>query len=123
MQPDADGPAPKKPESGVSEVLSPLRALLKARGARGSQAVGDLRTSDIFEFRLIQRRVPLPLGWLLSERSRIAIDRATQYEGGNLWARRQIGDLLYPNRPSSVPVDAVAVRADASEREIQKENL
>jgi hypothetical protein len=127
--PDADGPTPQPPERWVNEVLSPLRALLKTRGARGSQAVGDIRELlaarlnqhyELIEFRLVERKIPLPLGWLLSERSRIAIDNATELEGGNVWARERIGDLLHVQRSY---VDPVAASAAASTTEMNKENL
>ena len=123
-KPDADGPAPKKPERWLNEILSPLRALLNTRGARGSQAVGDVRELlaarlgqryEVIEFRLIQRRVPLPLGWLLSEHSRIAIDRATRTEGGNVWALERIGGLLR----EPLQADPVAQSAEASAIELQ----
>jgi hypothetical protein len=118
-KPDAGGPAPRTPERWVNEILSPLRALLGTRDARGSQAVGDARellgtrvgrTVGVIEFRLIQRRIPLPLGWLLSERSRIEIDQATQKEGGNLWAMKRIGKLLGTEvlRPDPVAASAKA---------------
>ncbi len=125
--PGAAGPRPAPPETWVNEVLSPLRALLNTRNGRGSQAVGDLREMlaarldqpNIIEFRLIQRRVPLPLGWVLSERSRIEIDRATRTEGGNVWAMKQIGKLL---GAASLPADPVAQSAEASARELKRES-
>jgi hypothetical protein len=126
--PDTDGPSPGSPERWINEVLSPLRALLNTRGARGSQAVGDLREllaarldqrSNVIEFRLIQRQVPLPLGWLLSERSRIEIDLATRREGGNLWAMKEIGRRL---GAKYLPADPVAASAAASAIELEKEN-
>jgi hypothetical protein len=122
--PGADGPANGTPEIWANEVLSPLRALLNTRGARGSQAVGDIRElvggADVLEFRLIQREIPLPLGWLLSEQSRIEIDQATQREGGNIWALRQIGRALRVD-PSKPLADPVAASAAASAAELDEE--
>jgi hypothetical protein len=127
--PGAAGPTAGRPEAWLNEVLSPLRALLNTRGARGSQAVGDIREllaakvgspSEVFEFRLVQRGVPLPLGWLLSERSRIEIDRATQREGGNLWAMKRIGEAL---EAGVAPLaDPVAWSAEASAAELEKQS-
>lgn len=122
--PGAEGPRPGKPEMWANEVLSPLRALLNTRGARGSQAVGDIRElvggADVLEFRLIQRDIPLPLGWLLSERSRIEIDLATQREGGNRWAIRQIGRALRADAAKPL-VDPVAQSAADSAAELKRE--
>jgi hypothetical protein len=127
--PDEAGPRHGKPETWINEVMSPLRALLHTRDARGSQAVGDIRQmlatevgkpSDLVELRLIQRKVPLPLGWLLSERSRIEIDLATQREGGNLWAMKRIGDALHAS-VAHLPADPVARSAQASVDELKKE--
>ena len=72
-------------------------------------------------FRLIQREIPLPLGWLLSEQSRIEIDQATQREGGNIWAQQQIGKALRGD-PAKALVDPVADSAAASEAELDEEN-
>ena len=69
-----------------------------------------------------QRKIPLPLGWLLSERSRIEIDLATQREGGNRWAMKRIGRVLGID-PAHSPADPVAWSAEASAAELKKENL
>lgn len=81
---DADGctvkkPAPVKPEGFMNEVLSPLRALLATRGARGELAYQEaLRMPGVekYEFLLTQQKhgIVLPLGWLLAARTRNAID-------------------------------------------------
>lgn len=88
--------APNTAERFANEVLSPLRALLNTRSARGSQAVGDLLANDVafVELRLIPRTVPLPLGWVLSERAQDAIDTAMDCEGGNRTAVRIVAQTL-----------------------------
>lgn len=74
-------------ESGLGESMSPLRAVMNARSARSDESVRRLQhtveltreTVDKFtarwvEFRLLDRGVPLPLGWLLSQNARSEID-------------------------------------------------
>jgi hypothetical protein len=110
--PGSCGPAaPKKSNSFAGDVLAPLWGLLNARGARGQQAVGDLAQamrsvggvppavrSDIVEFRLIPRTVPLPLGWVLSGPAMDAIDLAMTAEAGN-----RSGIQIVKNRLGMVP--------------------
>ena len=123
--PDVYGPFPYHGPEGPStafnaekwanEVLSPLRALLNTRGARGEQAVGDVRNErlpfgplpTLLEFRLVQVNVPIPLGWVLSYQSRNAMDGAMETQG-NRWSRDQIARWL------SVPVapDPAAMKAN-----------
>lgn len=125
--PDARGPSPGKPTRWVNELLSPVRALFKTRNARGSQAVGDLqellpvaigKEPDVIEFRLIERRIPLPLSWILSQRARVEIDGAIGREGGNLWALERVGRALGGSQPTiplaARPTDPVAMSAAAS---------
>lgn len=126
-----EGPTP--PVSGdqwANEVLSPLRALLNTRGARGQQAVGDVRTTSRFstaspepqpapqaatasglptllEFRLVQRQVPIPLGWVLSYQAQHAIDSAVE-TNANRWSRDAIAKWL---TGSAAPADAMAVQS------------
>jgi hypothetical protein len=68
-------PAPAKPQSWAGEVLSPLRALLHTRDARGLLAaselreLAELRDGKYFQFRLCsdpERPAPA-LGWVLSK--------------------------------------------------------
>ena len=75
---------------GLNEVLSPVRALFSARKSRGRSAV-ELSTFTVndgiddplkYKFRTLFLKksgdgVKLPLGWLISERSRKFIDRQT----------------------------------------------
>jgi hypothetical protein len=72
-------PPPAQPERWANEVLSPVRALLNARGSRAVLAVGQLTPvtdAPVVQFRLVQypHTVPMPLGWLLSLHTRGAID-------------------------------------------------
>ncbi len=97
-----EGPSTKfNAERWANEVLSPLRALLNTRGARGEQAVGDVRNErlpvgglpTLVEFRLVQTDVPIPLGWVLSYQARSAMDGAMETQG-NRWSRDQIARWL-----------------------------
>jgi hypothetical protein len=75
----ADGspvPLPKATRF-MNEVLSPLRALLNTRGARGTLAYAEAKALvPNFEFLLTQQEggIVMPLGWLLAQRTRNAID-------------------------------------------------
>ncbi|HEX3528552.1 MAG TPA: hypothetical protein VH988_15915 [Thermoanaerobaculia bacterium] len=70
------GPAPQR---FLNEALSPLRALVATRGARGELAYAEaLRLPQVIphQFLLTQetKGIMLPLGWLLAQRTRNAID-------------------------------------------------
>jgi hypothetical protein len=72
---------PKPPERFASEALSPLRALLDTRGARGVLAYDEAEElpavgGRVYEFLLTEREhgIVMPLGWLLAARTRSAID-------------------------------------------------
>jgi hypothetical protein len=101
----------------LNELLSPPRALLNTRNARGSFAVKNLRAATghptrqgFFEIGLCEKvqtdrgpkRAPLPLGWQLSTSARQAME--TQLDKGcrgsdNPGMIRKIGDLLRPGPP------------------------
>jgi len=75
---------PKGPTRFANEVLSPLRALLNVRGAHATLAYSEVQRQvselvppgEQFEFLLTQEQkgIVLPLGWLLAQRTRSAID-------------------------------------------------
>ncbi len=78
-------PATKFTATRLSEVLTPVRALLNVRGARGASAVRQLATAitalndrglmaEMVEFDLTRDSVPLVLGWQMSDRARQEID-------------------------------------------------
>lgn len=76
---EPDEPTP--PERFAAEALSPLRALLDTRGARGVLAYDEAEElpavgGRVYEFLLTQREhgMVMPLGWLLAPRTRSAID-------------------------------------------------
>jgi hypothetical protein len=74
------GDAPSlKPETIANEVLSPVRALLDTRNARGVIAVKQLEEAvgpmNVFTFDLEPTKPALPLGWVLSDVTRTLIDR------------------------------------------------
>jgi hypothetical protein len=75
---------PSGPTRFANEVLSPLRALLNVRGAHATLAYSEVQRQvnelvppgEQFEFLLTQEKkgIVLPLGWLLAQRTRSAID-------------------------------------------------
>jgi hypothetical protein len=80
------GDAAWRPADGLAELLSPLRALLGAREARGSLALAELRqerlVGDFVELGICKPKegeegaaAPLPLGWQLSDGVREELDR------------------------------------------------
>jgi len=79
---DANGSPMPPPRATrfMNEVLSPLRALLNTRGAHGVLAYAEARrpvpAANQFEFLLTQQQhgIVMPLGWLLAQRTRNAID-------------------------------------------------
>jgi hypothetical protein len=83
--------------------------MLNTRGARGVLAVEQLRTlvrclveqgrnADLVEFRLRERDVRLPLGWLLSQRARDDI-AAQVTDEANAAGYRRVIDALRPPQP------------------------
>ncbi len=61
----------------LSEILSPLRALLNVRPARGFQsraALENENSDDFYHVGIKQSTVKLPLGWMLSEIARDEMD-------------------------------------------------
>lgn len=83
FDPTLDAP----PDTGLSETLSPIRALMRTRVARGSYAVKSLKAAvgsrNFRDFSLCDEirvgenmeKVPLPLGWQLSDNAQEAMDR------------------------------------------------
>jgi hypothetical protein len=94
---EIDNPASTEREkykgSGLNEIMSPIKTLLNTRGARGNDAVRQMQTAMqnlrgaqatdqnectlgcMFNFELNEEKVKLPLGWLLSNKSRCEIQR------------------------------------------------
>jgi hypothetical protein len=78
----ADGSSVSLPKAArfMNEVLSPLRALLNTRSARGTLSYAEAQAlvppANQFEFLLTQQEhgIVMPLGWLLAQRTRNAID-------------------------------------------------
>jgi hypothetical protein len=107
---------PQSAEQWANEVLSPLRALLATRGARGRQAVGDVRTmsqfsgvpDSVIEFRLVQGEVSMPLGWVLSYQAQKAIDGGVESKG-NITSRNTVARWL---GPLPAAADALAVQSN-----------
>ena len=77
--PAQDTPKPQRKFPWASEVMSPLRAMLHTRDARGLLAAADLRATAeyyyrgaYFQFRLCkadEKRADPALGWVLSDES------------------------------------------------------
>jgi hypothetical protein len=128
-------PAPVAPENFMNEMMSPLRALLATRGARGTLAYEEaMRLPDVtkYQFLLTQEThgIVLPLGWLLARRTRNAIDLQVgpkasdqvpcaikpyvEKNAAQLW---QIAQLVNPPLANALPQpDAVQKEAAASEK-------
>jgi hypothetical protein len=138
FQDEAGPERPPAPAQWASELLAPLQAVIEAPASRGRQEVGDLLTAielthgapnaqaamvgssatsaapsplaRLIEFRLVQRDVTFPLGWMLSRQSQVAIEADMRSEG-NRWARDEIGHWLR----ASATEDPLAIE---SEREL-----
>jgi len=82
-----------KPEMIANEVLSPVRALLATRNARGVIALKELEDlvgkENVFEFNLLPTKPSLPLGWVLSDVTRGLIDQQ-MVSGPNVETARQL---------------------------------
>ncbi len=125
-------PPPVPPERFMDEALSPLRALLATRDARGTLAYDeavDLPEVTSHPFLLTQRDhgIVMPLGWLLAPRTRDAIDLQVgpatppdidcairPYVEANVSNLQQIA-LLVSGRPLPAELDAVQQDARQSE--------
>lgn len=125
-----------KPEGFMNETLSPLRALLATRGARGELAYSEaLRlpvTSHEFVLTQASKGIILPLGWLLSDRTRNAIDLQVgpkvpdglecalrPFVEKNLEELRSISQMLNP-LPHAIAVQKVdTVQDEASKSEVK----
>ena len=108
---NANGPNGGGSTHFANEVLSPVRALMDTRAAHTAESLGDIRVAlsdHVIEFRLDGRGVPLPLGWLMSDRSRTAIDNSIVCEGGNLYAARRVAQAIGGQFNSPDPVAMVA---------------
>jgi len=113
-----DGPAaPRTVESFANELLSPLRAVLAARDARGRQAIGDADSGDanVVELRLAPRHpddTKLPLGWMLSDQSMDAIDDGVERQHGNKAAIAALKKFIETGDKSALGQPADCARTD-----------
>jgi len=129
------------PERFVNEALSPLRALLHTRNARGDLAVAEVKglcgtPQDLqchpFVLTQLSRDTVIPLGWLLAPRTRANIDLQVgpQVEPATDPAIRklvqanvdQLREIVFqvsgrraPSRPDEAQVDADAMEQKARE--------
>ena len=97
--PDSSGFPP--PEKVANELLSPIRAIFDTRDARGELAVVNIKKfapARSLVFRLMPQGAPLPLGWLLSQRSQHEIDAAMK-SNENVNAAEVIRGLIAPAQP------------------------
>ena len=120
-------PKPVEPEKWANEILSPPRTLLSVRGARGVTAVDQLRalvgTEHTIEFILDQNKakVQLPLGWLLSLRTRNLIDAQMPGSGGDSnWPDVAKVAALLGTAPTTDAVYTLAVNAEATARKTDR---
>ena len=103
-----------------SELLSPMRAMLGARTARGQFAIEELKKrsgGDYTEILLTRdATTPFPLGWLLSAAARNAIDSAF---GEGQEAALRIGslkELFEPETRAKAYQDPLAKQAIAAQK-------
>ena len=80
----------------------------RMRGADGRE--------DMVEFRLVRRDVPLPLGWVLSERAMDAIDAAVHDEEGNRKAIAIIAQLIAGGDPQLPMCDGAAIAPPVNQK-------
>lgn len=103
----------------ANELLSPIRALLAARGAHADLAEEELKrrmgSGNHTTFELIQTKAVFPLGWLLADRTRNLMDAQmgpqSAENGGNV---RRIAALL--GQENNVRRDLVQELAARGER-------
>jgi hypothetical protein len=102
----------------LSEMLSPVRALMHTREARGTQAVGYLQSEPnvaLLTIRPCRVHLTAPLGWILSQQVRL--DLSSQVQScdnlGADCAAARIKWVAYQVIPTGVP--PAAPRADASD--------
>ena len=131
---------PVPPERFANETLSPVRALLATRGARGTLAYAQaeqLLAGRYYEFILTQEAqggIVMPLGWLLARRTMSAIDEQVgnsvppdippsllPYVTKNVANVTAIATLLAPPAAQAVPPPPDYVQQDAvrSEKEVR----
>jgi hypothetical protein len=112
---DYDGGVPREHAYALGETLSPMRAMVHARNARGEYALNLLRQQfkslagtgrhdlKVLTLRVDGRQEPLPLGWVLSGRAREQIEEqlgvipgsaAQEVRDGNDGCRRTVGELI-----------------------------
>jgi len=110
-------PPPDSVEKWMNEVMSPVRSVLAARGARGVQAVGDVvlqsrqpsRVANVIEFRLVPNTVPLPLGWVLSDQAMDAIDNAIPCAPDNRAGVAVVGSVIGARLPATMQCRGTAM--------------
>ncbi len=108
-------------DQGLAEALSPVRALLNARDARGVSSSAELDAelretrrvapgAGVVDFTMHEDRVPLILGWLLSRNARLAMTSEagpSSCSGGRPCAYRQVFTVLRGG-PAPVPASPEA---------------
>lgn len=124
----------------MNEVLSPLRALMKTRGAHGTLAYAEAQRpvppANQFEFLLTQQQhdIVMPLGWLLAQRTRNAIDLQVGpnvpehlspairpfVEQNVRWVNAIAAQLAPQGALPATKVDSVQQEAVRSEAEVKK---
>lgn len=128
-------PAPS-PARFMNETLSPLRALLATRGARGVQAYTEALRLPVVPHQFIltqaSKGIVLPLGWLLSGRTRNAIDlqigptlmpgldcTLEPFVQKNRDELLAISQMLYSAQTKAVPRGVDTVQQEASKSEVK----
>ena len=124
------------PARSLNETLSPLRALLATRGARGVQAYAEAMRLPVVPHQFIltqaSKGIVLPLGWLLSGRTRNAIDlqigptilpgldcALVPFVEKNRDELLAISQMLNPAQVKIVPREVDTVQQEASASEVK----
>lgn len=125
---------PLPPERFVNEALSPIRALMDTRGARGKLAYAEaFERPDVKKYQFLLTElddgIEMPLGWLLAPRTRAAIDLQVgpatpsevdcalePYVSANVGQLRAIARLV---SGQEVPLRLDPVQQDAMQAELE----
>jgi hypothetical protein len=114
---------PEPPDRAPGELLSPPRALLASREARGALAAEALKShltampaeqcARFIEFRIPADSAVLPLGWQLSQAARRGLRQQFEQRPGVLGARRRRQRIRSVRRGARASRSAFQVRRRA----------
>ncbi|MEO6021839.1 MAG: patatin-like phospholipase family protein [Burkholderiales bacterium] len=122
---EAGPESPESPPAGLGELLSPVRAMVNTRVARGSLAAEALKTqvttlwdnqecAEFIEFQIGIGDVQTPLGWQLSQAARRSLRAQLATQDGcdsrngiqNGCSVQDVIEILNRTKPSGCPIPA-----------------